>query len=108
MPQVTGSSTMVLRQYEGPESLVEGAFGIMEPIGKLFTDYEKVELAIVPGMAFDRAGHRLGRGKGYYDRLLPQLTNAFKIGICFDFQFRSYIPHEEHDEVMNEVIPSEI
>ena len=104
LPQVTGASTMVLRHYEGPESLKEGAFGIMEPVGELFSDYSSINLAIVPGMAFDLNGHRLGRGKGYYDRLLPQLTNAYKIGICFDFQMRESVPYDERDVVMDEVI----
>lgn len=104
LPQVTGASTMVLRHYEGPGSLKEGAFGIMEPVGKLFSNYPSIDLAIVPGMAFDRCGHRLGRGKGYYDRLLPQLTNAYKMGICFDFQMRASVPYDEKDVVMDEVI----
>lgn len=104
LPQVTGASTMVLRHYEGPGSLKAGAFGIMEPVGELFSDYPSIDLAIVPGMAFDRSGHRLGRGKGYYDRLLPQLTNAYKIGICFDFQMRESVPYDERDVVMDEVI----
>jgi 5-formyltetrahydrofolate cyclo-ligase len=59
-------------------------------------------------MAFDKANHRLGRGKGYYDRLLPRLKNAYKIGVCFPFQFLDEIPSEAHDVVMDEVISSSI
>ncbi len=103
LPQVTGPSTMVLRRYEGPDSLREGAYGILEPVGELFNDYSSIDLVIVPGMAFDHAGHRLGRGKGYYDRLLPQLTKAYKIGLCFDFQMTDNVPHDEKDVVMEEV-----
>lgn len=78
----------------------------MEPVGSLFPqeEYDQIELAIIPGMAFDAMGHRLGRGKGYYDRLLPQLTAAYKIGVCYPFQFVSDVPSEEHDVRMNEVI----
>ena len=94
---------MVLRRYEGPDSLREGAYGILEPVGELFNDYSSIDLVIVPGMAFDHAGHRLGRGKGYYDRLLPQLTKAYKIGLCFDFQMTDNVPHDEKDVVMEEV-----
>jgi 5-formyltetrahydrofolate cyclo-ligase len=104
LPQVTGTSTMCLRRYAGPWSVEEGAYGILEPVGTLFTDYEKVEVVIVPGMAFDRAGYRLGRGKGYYDRFLPLLPNAYKIGVCYDFQLRERVPHEEYDVVMDEVM----
>lgn len=95
-----------LRLYEGETSLAEGSFGIMEPQGSLFLpgSYGEIELAVIPGMAFDRAGHRLGRGKGYYDRLLPQLTNARLQGICFPFQFFDAIPSEAHDVAMHETI----
>ena len=88
-----------LRLYEGEDSLREGAFGIMEPTGPLFApeNYDEIELALVPGMAFDRAGHRLGRGKGYYDRLLPRLSNARLMGICFSFQLLDEVPNEPHD-----------
>lgn len=104
LPKVTGSTTMELRQYTSPESLERGAFGIMEPHGPLFTAIDKIDLAIIPGMAFDRNGGRLGRGKGYYDRLLPSLSNAYKIGVCFSFQLYPQIPVTETDMRMDEVI----
>jgi len=88
-----------LRLYEGAASLTEGAFGIMEPTGLLFApeDYPDIQLALVPGMAFDSMGHRLGRGKGYYDRLLPKLTETRLLGICFPFQLLDVVPAEAHD-----------
>lgn len=107
LPKVVGED-LELRIYKGVESLERGAFGILEPVGDVFLDYNPIELAIVPGMAFDKAGHRLGRGKGYYDRLLPRLKNAYKIGVCFPFQYLDEIPCEEHDVVMDEVISSSI
>ena len=55
-------------------------------------------------MAFDHQGHRLGRGKGYYDRFLSQHPNIYKIGVCFDFQKRETIPAEDHDVRMEEII----
>lgn len=96
-----------LRLYEGGEtSLKEGAFGIMEPTGPLLDvrQYLDIQLAIVPGMAFDKAGHRLGRGKGYYDRLLPKLAYARLQGICFPFQLLDEIPTDQHDIPVHEVI----
>ena len=95
-----------LHLYEGDASLSEGAFGIMEPTGALFAPerYDEIQLAIVPGMAFDRAGHRLGRGKGYYDRLLPKLTEARLQGICFSFQLLDDVPAEEHDVRVQTVV----
>ena len=80
-----------------------GVFGIIESEGQLFTDYSQIDLAIIPGMAFDKEGNRLGRGKGYYDRLLPQL-HCPKIGLCFSFQYFDSIPYEKHDKSMDEII----
>ena len=104
LPAVISDTEMELRCYEGPQDLSDGFFNIMEPIGKPFTDYADIDVAVVPGMAFDSRGHRLGRGKGYYDRLLPLLTNAYKIGICFSFQFIPGVPADEHDVKMDEII----
>lgn len=95
--------TLELRCYTGKQDLQIGAFGIEEPTGKAFDEYDKIDLAIIPGVSFDREGHRLGRGKGYYDRLLPQLKNTYKIGICFSFQLSEQIPNEKHDVIMNRV-----
>ena len=104
LPRVTGESTMELRRYTGPRDLAIGAFGIMEPMGDVFTDYASIDLAVVPGMAFDHSGNRMGRGKGYYDRLLPLLKHAYKIGVCFPFQMVESVPRDEHDARMDEVI----
>lgn len=105
LPVVKGDE-LELHLYEGEASLKEGAFGIMEPTGPLFAPehYGEIELAIIPGMAFDNAGHRLGRGKGYYDRLLPNLRDAKLIGVCFPFQFLEEVPAEAHDISVCKVI----
>lgn len=105
LPVVVGDE-LELRVYQGEDSLRVGAYNIMEPIGPLFPRelYGQVQTALVPGMAFDATGHRLGRGKGYYDRLLPQLPQTYKIGVCYPFQFLASIPSEEHDVSMNEVV----
>lgn len=104
LPAVTGDTTMELRCYEGPHDLQGGFFHIMEPIGKPFTDYESIDLVVVPGMGFDTRGNRLGRGKGYYDRFLARIPYIYKIGICFPFQKMPGIPADENDVVMDEVI----
>ena len=84
--------------------LQEGAFHILEPVGEPFTDYDQIDVALVPGMAFDAAGHRLGRGKGYYDRFLAAHPHLHKIGVCFPFQRVAEVPSEAHDIIMDEVI----
>lgn len=105
LPKVVGDD-LELHIYKGVVSLERGAFGILEPTGEVFSDYDNVDAAIIPGMAFDGHGNRLGRGKGYYDRLLPRLTKAYKIGVCFPFQYFDEIPSEEHDVVMDCVVSS--
>ena len=75
LPVVVGDD-LELRLYTGPEDLKPGAYGIEEPTGELFTDYADIDFIVVPGVAFDRNGNRLGRGKGYYDRLLPRTTRC--------------------------------
>ena len=55
-------------------------------------------------MAFDRAKHRLGRGKGYYDRFLSNVPNIYKIGVCFDFQKVDNVPSDDFDIPMDEVL----
>ena len=104
LPAVTGEGTMELRLFTGSADLRPGAFGIMEPVGQVVTDYNHIDLAVVPGMAFDGQGHRLGRGKGYYDRLLPRLSHCYKIGMCFDFQKVPSVPTEPTDIAMDEVL----
>lgn len=104
LPTVVGDD-LELHHYTGPHCLRLGSYGILEPSGEPFTDYHRITLAVIPGMAFDRYGNRLGRGKGYYDRLLPRLSCAYKLGLCFPFQLLTgEIPHEPHDCRMDEVV----
>lgn len=102
LPVVVGDD-LELRTYTGRQELSEGAFHIDEPTGRTFTDYDAIDLVIVPGVAFDNNGNRLGRGKGYYDRLLPRIR-AHKIGICFPFQLVKEIPTEPFDKKMDKII----
>ena len=77
------------------------AYGILEPTGNIFPSLENIDLVIVPGMAFNRQGDRLGRGKGYYDKILKEASAAWKIGVCFDFQLVEELPVEAHDVRMD-------
>ena len=104
LPRVTGEGTMELRRYTGPSDLAQGAYNIMEPTGEVFDNYTDIDLAVIPGVAFDKDGNRMGRGKGYYDRLLPKLANTYKIGICLPFQLVEKIPTDKHDVRMDEVL----
>ncbi len=84
------------------DELNPGKFGIPEPTNPVFAP-EELDLIIVPGVAFDRTGNRIGRGGGFYDRLLPQY-HAVRIGICFDFQCVENVPSEPHDCRMDVVV----
>jgi 5-formyltetrahydrofolate cyclo-ligase len=127
LPKVTGDTTMELRRYTGRQNLREGAFGIMEPLEENHGDCPcdssvakimgTVPVILVPGVAFDAAGHRLGRGRGYYDRFLntvgtvllcqdslTQKNRPSVFGVCFDFQKVPEVPTDEHDVPVDEVI----
>lgn len=92
----------VIEDYD--TDLKKGAFGIMEPKQRRPFDEAKIELVIVPGIAFDLEGHRLGYGHGFYDKLLHRLTNAAKVGLAYDFQVVQKLPSESHDEIMDVVV----
>ena len=77
--------------------------GILEPKTVRKADENNIDVILVPGLAFDRNGGRMGFGKGYYDRLLES-SKAVKIGLCYDFQILEKIPTESHDVPMNFVI----
>lgn len=79
-----------------------GDFNIMEPQDEPYTGH--FDLIVVPGVAFDRKGNRLGRGKGYYDRFLSKHLQVKRIGICYDFQLVDEVPAEPFDICMNEII----
>ena len=102
LPRVVDDTTMQLHRYTSPADLTEGAFHIMEPTGIPFTQLAEMTVALVPGVAFDAAGHRLGRGRGYYDRFLASCPHIYKIGVCFPFQRVALVPTDQHDVVMDE------
>ena len=106
LPVVVSDSELELRVYTGSGNMRRGAFNIDEPAGAAFTDYGSIDLAVIPGVAFDRHGNRLGRGRGYYDRLLARLgwAGVPTIGVCFDFQKLDAIPAETHDIAVGEVL----
>ena len=106
LPCVDGDD-LRLRQYTGPDCMVEGEqFGIGEPTADTpeWTALEEVEMIVVPGVAFDSKGNRMGRGRGFYDRLLKSTPNAVKVGVAYDFQMMDEIPVEPHDVRMDRVI----
>ena len=109
LPVVDGED-LLIKKFNGVETLVAGeSFAIPEPsVDADETSLENIDLVVVPGVAFDRQGGRMGRGKGFYDRMFGKITDKektpIKIGVCFDFQLVSDVPKEPHDELMNTII----
>lgn len=101
LPRVSGVNLDILPYDE--QRLELGAFHIEEPTGNDTVDISHIELIVVPAVAFDRKGNRLGRGKGYYDRLLAG-SKATKVGVGYEFQLLGEIPAEPHDIRMDMVI----
>lgn len=83
----------------------KGAFGVLEPVQDPQYEINLSEMSglFVPGVAFDRSGHRLGRGKGFYDKALSNFP-GLKVGICFEFQIVDSVPVESHDVSMDYII----
>jgi 5-formyltetrahydrofolate cyclo-ligase len=81
-----------------------GKFGILEPRGYCrAVPLKRLDLVLAPGLGFDVSGRRLGRGQGYYDRLLAGIAGA-KCGVAFDEQVVGQLPAREHDISMNFIL----
>lgn len=103
LPLVVGEN-LELRQFTGLQCMEQGvAFGILEPFYGPSASIKQVDFAVIPGVAFDRTGNRMGRGKAYYDKLLRN-HQFFKAGVCFDFQLLEHLPVEPTDIPMDAVL----
>ena len=101
LPTVVGDDIIPV-EYAKETTFAVGDFNILEPQNEPYSG--DFDLIVVPGVAFDRKGNRLGRGRGYYDRFLSQHLDVKRIGICFDFQMVDEVPAEPFDIRMDEVI----
>ena len=99
------AETLEFLEVSIPGSLAAGSFGVAEPQSGRVLPIAELDLIVVPGVAFDRTGHRLGYGKGYYDRELVRVTTAVvSIGLCFDFQLCEKLPRESHDQPVHYLV----
>ncbi len=99
VPDTGSYAACRIEQY--PQDCISGKFGIPEPSPAcpIFPP-NRLDLSLVPGLGFDLSGHRLGRGKGYYDRILKEVT-GIRCGVAFDEQLIDQIPTEPHDIALN-------
>lgn len=102
-PRVTGDS--IEAAVGGDQrDLSIGFRGILEPTGPV-VDPGHIDVAVIPGVAFDRRGGRLGQGAGHYDRLLGRLRpDCLRVGFAFACQMAAHVPTEAHDEAVDVVI----
>lgn len=105
VPRVAGENTLQQYFINDFTELQAGAFGIPEPPSDSdrLAALESFDLVLVPGLAFDRTGHRLGAGKGYYDRFLAGLQVP-KIALAFAFQLVERVPIEPHDQRVDIIV----
>jgi 5-formyltetrahydrofolate cyclo-ligase len=100
---VVHGNTLAFRRILAASDLVKGAFGIDEP-GEATSvcPLENVDIFIIPGVAFDMEGRRIGYGKGFYDRTLHRMEGGGRfVGFCYDFQLVDEIVGEPHDVTMD-------
>ena len=95
-PVVEGKM-LEFRQVRRWKELSPGYRGILEPQFGPEIHVDDIDVLIVPGTAFDRRGHRLGRGGGFYDRLLSNAHKLFSVGVGFHAQLLEEVPVEDHD-----------
>lgn len=98
-PRIAGPGALSLHIVAHHDDLIAGPFGLREPAAdSTRIDPEDVDVVLVPGVAFDEDGYRLGYGGGYYDRLLPRLDRGcVRIGLAYDEQVVARVPREVHD-----------
>lgn len=92
----------ILKHFNDLET---GSYGILEPKKDFIKEinFDEIDIVIVPGVAFDINGNRMGHGKGYYDKLLEK-TKVTTVGLCFEFQLFEKIPTDNHDKPVNIII----
>ena len=104
-PRVAGSGMSFCR-IAGPADLQPGAFGVLEPGSACeMLPLAAFDLLVMPGVAFDKDGRRLGYGQGFYDRYLSERPAGLVcVGLSFDFQIVAQIPAEEHDQPLDYIV----
>lgn len=102
VPKVAGDTLMLL-PIESRSDLRPGAFGILEPVTSFFIHVAEIDVFLVPGVAFDLSGNRLGRGKGYYDKMLAKV-HAPIIGLAYACQVVAQVPTTSYDVSVTDII----
>jgi 5-formyltetrahydrofolate cyclo-ligase len=100
LPRVEGDK-IKFYEFTLTKSLIKNRFGIMEP--PPYLHISNIDILLVPGIAFDKKGNRLGYGKGFYDRLLSGNRAIFSVGLAYLFQIVDNLPHETYDQRLDAI-----
>ena len=100
---VDSNGHMIASKITSLDELKDGKFGIPEPILPKEFPKTEIDFVIVPGVAFDKDGYRLGYGKGYYDRFLCDIS-PYKLGVCREEFYLEKLPHGQHDIKMDNIL----
>jgi 5-formyltetrahydrofolate cyclo-ligase len=105
-PRIEAPGVLGMHFVDHEMELIPGPFGLAQPSEHApRAPHDLIDAVIVPGVAFDERGQRLGYGGGYYDRLLPMLRDdCIRVGIGFDEQILTHIPAADHDECVHVVV----
>lgn len=99
------ADALEVARFDGEDALVPGPFGLSEPpLDAPAVPLEGIDVVLVPGLVMDLRGHRIGYGKGHFDRLLARLPTAFRCGLCYDFQLVGEVPNLPHDIPLHAVV----
>lgn len=102
LPRVVGQQPLDFCRFQG-QALQTGAFGIAQPNGPAVA-FDAIDIILVPLLAIDMRGRRLGQGGGYYDRTLAHASAALRVGVAFDEQCLQSLPNEAFDQPMDALI----
>ncbi len=100
------TKSLTLHRVDGHADLVDGVWGIREPRADApVMSIDDIDVVLMPGLAFDRAGNRLGYGAGFYDRLLAQtMDKPLRVAAAFDVQLIDTVPADAHDKTCHWIV----
>lgn len=106
IPQLQKDFSLTFHVYQASTQLQQNSWGILEPIkdDSSSIDLDELDLILIPMLGFDAAGHRLGMGKGCYDRTIPIHFTGKKLGVAFECQRYSELPFEAHDIFLDLIV----
>lgn len=104
-PRIVEGERELAFHEASPADLVESRFGLREPrLEALRVDLSEITAFVMPGLAFDRSGGRIGWGRGHYDATLASAPRALRIGVAFECQVLDQVPRDPHDALLHVVV----